>query len=199
MLAYPFAVHAAIVFDRIAIASIALFLISALGAVLSFLRGKEHRGVFLLISSSMAILSLLNFVSNTPHALYIAPVVINLAMLTVFAGTLLPGREPLITTFRRLTVDRDMDPVIIIYTRRLTWVWATLFAAMAVESAVLAVFAPLATWSLFANLLNYIFVATLLIGEYFYRIVRFSHYSHPSLLQFLRHLTQIDWARVSRF
>src|SRR3972149_2557657 len=198
MLAYPFAVHTAIIFDQIVIASIALFLISTAGATFTFLRIREHRGVFLLIFGSLAILSLLNLVSNTRHALYIAPVMINLAMLAVFAGTLLPGREPLISTFHRLTVSRDMDQVISAYTRRLTWVWATLFAAMTVESAVLAIFAPLAIWSLFANFLNYFFVAALLIGEYFYRIIRFRHYPHPSLLQFLRHLVQIDWIRVSR-
>src|SRR3972149_7268393 len=103
MLAYPFTVHTAIIFDQIVIASIAFFLISTAGATFSFLRIREHRGVFLFIFGSLAILSLLNLVSNTRHALYIAPVMINLAMLTVFSGTLLPGREALVTSFVRFT------------------------------------------------------------------------------------------------
>jgi uncharacterized membrane protein len=199
VLAYPLAVHTSIVFDQVTIASIVLFIIAAVAAAISVTRPAEHRGVFPFLFGSLAVLSLLNVVSGTCNALYVTPVVINLAMMAIFAGSLLPGKEPLITTFHRLTVSHDIDPAIATYTRRLTWVWALLFGAMTLESAALALFAPMVIWSLFANFLNYVFVAVLLFGEYFYRIVHFRHYPHPSLLQFLRTFIQVDWIRVSRF
>jgi uncharacterized membrane protein len=198
VLTYSLTVHTAIVFDQIAVASIALFIIAAAAAAISVTRPTEHRGVFPFLFSLLAVLSLLNLVSGTRYALYVTPVVINLAMLVFFAGSLFPGKDPLITTIHRLIVSRDVDPAIAAYMRRLTWAWALLFGAMTLESAALALFAPLIIWSLFANFLNYVFVAVLLFGEYFYRIVRFRHYPHPSLWQFLRNLVHIDWVRIAR-
>ncbi|MCR4300948.1 MAG: hypothetical protein NUV51_05000 [Sulfuricaulis sp.] len=198
MLTYPLAVHTAIVFDQIAVASIALFIIAAAVAAISIARPAEHRGVFPFLFSLLAVLSLLSLASGTRYALYVTPVVINLVMLAFFAGSLLAGKEPLITTFHRLTIGRDIDPAISAYMRRLTWIWVLLFGIMTLESAALVLFAPLVIWSLFANFLNYVFVAVLLLGEYFYRIVRFRHYPHPSLWQFLHNLVHIDWARIAR-
>ena len=198
VLTYPLVVHIAIVFDQITVASIALFIIAAVAAAISLMRPAEHRGVFPLLFSLLAVLSLLSLVSGTRYALYVTPVIINLAMLAFFAASLFPGKDPLITTFHRLTVSRDVDPAIAAYMRRLTWIWVLLFGAMTLESAALALFASLVIWSLFANFLNYVFVAVLLLGEYFYRIVRFRHYPHPSLWQFLRNLVHFDWARIAR-
>lgn len=198
VLTYPLAVHTAIVFDQIAVASIALFIIASAVAAISVARPAEHRRVFPFLFSLLAVLSLLSLASGTRYALYVTPVVINLAMLAFFAGSLFPGKDPLITTFHRLTVSQDIDPAIAAYMRRLTWIWVLLFGVMALESAALALFAPLVIWSLFSNFLNYVFVVALLLGEYFYRIVRFHRYPHPSLWQFLRNLVHIDWARIAR-
>lgn len=200
VLAYPLAVHIALVFDRVTIASALLLLVSVICMVASLtgITGSQGgRKSFPLLFGAQAVLSFLNLTLNTRYALYFPPVFINLAMLMIFASTLRPGREPLITKFHRLTVSRDVDPAIAAYTRRLTWVWALLFGAMMLESAALALFAPLAIWSLFANFLNYVFVAAILVGEYFYRIVRYRHQQHPSLVQFLRNLAQTDWMRHS--
>ncbi len=199
MLLYPLVVHTAVVYDQIAIASISLLVISVVATVIAFSRASEHRGVLVFMFGLLAVLSLLNLITSTRYALYLMPILINLLMLAVFASSLWPGREPLITVFHRLTVNRDIDPVLVTYTRRLTWVWAMLFAAMALASAALAIFSPLAVWSLFTNFLNYLFVLALLVGEYFFRILHFRHYPHPSLLKFLRHLLQIDWIRATRF
>jgi len=192
LLSYPFAVRAALIFGQVTIASTMLFLVSTVLVITSFGGPIKRRRAPLLVFSALAIFSLSGIASNTQYALYLPPVIINLAMLAVFGGTLLPGREPLITTFHRMTISCDIDPVIITYTHRLTYIWAFLFAAMAVESTLLAVFAPLTVWSLFTNFLNYFFVIVLLVGEYFYRIVRYQHLPHPSLLQFLRNLVKSD-------
>src|SRR3989344_2198254 len=200
LLTYPLAVHIALVFDRVTIASALLLLVSVICMVASLTGTTGSQGgrqSFPLLFGALAVLSFLNLISNTQYALYFPPVLINLAMLAIFANTLRTGREPLITEFHRLTANNGVDSAMAVYTRRLTWLWAILFTAMALESAVLAVFATLATWSLFANFLNYVFVIALLVGEYFYRIVRYRHQKHPSLVQFLRNLAQTDWMRHS--
>jgi uncharacterized membrane protein len=62
-------------------------------------------------------------------ALLLAPSVLaNLAMLYIFGYTLLPGKEPLITRFRRLDLGH-VEPKFIGYTRQLTMLWTILFAA----------------------------------------------------------------------
>lgn len=201
LLVYPLAVHLALVADQVLIASTVLLLVSAtcIVATLASVTGSwRGRGVFLLLFGTVAAFSLLNLMSQTRYALYLPPILINLAMLVIFANTLLPGREPLITRFHRLAVNHNIDSTITVYTRRLTWIWACLFAVMALESIVLAVVAPLTVWSLFTNFLNYVFIVTLLVGEYLYRIVRYRDQQHPSLAQFLHNLAQVDWVQFSR-
>lgn len=201
LLVYPLAVHLALVADQVSIASTVLLLVSAscIVATLAGVMGSwRDRSGFLLLFGAVAVFSLLNLMLHTRYALYLPPILINLAMLAIFANTLLSGREPLITKFHRLAINHNIDSTTTVYTRRLTWIWACLFAAMALESVVLAVIAPLAVWSLFTNFLNYVFVVTLLVGEYFYRIVRYRDQQHPSLAQFLRNLARVDWMQFSR-
>ena len=52
---------------------------------------------------------------------------------------------------------------------------------MMLEAVLLAAYASLEVWSLITNILNYVFIATLFVGEYIYRIVRFRkyHYRQP--------------------
>ena len=81
------------------------------------------------------------------------------------------------------------------YARRLTLVWACLFVVLTVINLVLAVLAdpgglllsvglhspvtvPLGAWSLFANVLNYLIVGALFVGEYWLRRRRFPQQSY---------------------
>ena len=79
--------------------------------------------------------------------LYTPPVVINLALCVLFARTLRPGREPLITGFARLGRGGQLAPDLARYTRTLTLAWACFFVLMATISITLAVTGPLAVWS----------------------------------------------------
>ncbi|MEE8262818.1 MAG: hypothetical protein V3R83_10185, partial [Gammaproteobacteria bacterium] len=46
------------------------------------------------------------------------------------------------------------------------------------------VYAPIEVWSLFTNILNYVYVAVLFVGEYIYGTLRFREYVHtPPLRQ----------------
>lgn len=201
LLSYPAVVHFALVLDQVFVASAVLLVVSTcciVAALANAFGTRGSRNGVLLIFGGIAVLSLLNLTSNTRYGFYFPPVIFNLVMLAIFANTLLPGREPLITMLHRQAVNKIIDSTIAAYTRRLTWIWACLFAAMALESVVLAIIAPLSVWSLFTNFLNYVFVVALLVGEYFYRIVRYRNHTHPPLVQFLLNLARADWMKSSR-
>ena len=118
-------------------------------------------------------------------------VVINVLLLWVFARTLARGREPLITGFAR-RVHGELPPEIVDYTRRVTWAWCIFFLTMATASLLLFSFASQASWSLFANLLYLPMLALMFLAEYAYRIVRYRHFRHASLLSGMRFAAELE-------
>ena len=73
-----------------------------------------------------------------------------------------------------------------LYTLRLTRAWVVFFALMAGISITLAITGPVAAWSLFSNVLNYLLVALFFVLEYIYRRVRYRHHPHASPRQMIR-------------
>jgi uncharacterized membrane protein len=117
--------------------------------------------------------------------LYVPPVVINLAFFAFFARTLRRGQEPLVTRFARIERGGQLAPDLARYTRNLTRAWAGFFVLMAAISVTLAVTGPVAAWSLFSNILNYLLVVLFFILEYVYRRVRYRHHPHASPWQMI--------------
>lgn len=119
--------------------------------------------------------------------LYAPPVLLDVALAAVFAASLRPPREPVITRFARLehpVLPRELA----LYTRRLTAVWAALFAAMAGVALMLALRGPLEAWSTFTNVVSYLLVAALFAGEHAYRRRRFRQYRHAGLRELVRNV-----------
>jgi len=127
--------------------------------------------------------------AGTRYAVFVPPVAIDALLLWFFGRTLLPGREPLVTSIARF-VRGELAPEIERYTRRVTWAWCAFFAGLAAVSLALAAFAPLAVWSLFANALVLPLVAIMFAGEYGYRRWRFPGYTHLSPVALLRRLVR---------
>jgi len=86
----------------------------------------------------------------------------------MFGCSLLPGRDALVTRFASMVHD-SMSAGLIAYTRRVTWAWTVFFAAMAVVSLVLFLFAPIRDWALFATVLTPLMVIALFVVEYLVR------------------------------
>jgi len=80
------------------------------------------------------------------------------------------------------------------YTRRATWAWCLFFVAMAAISAALAAVAPLAAWSIFANVLAAPLVAAMFAAEYAYRRRRLAGHEHVPPLAVLRRLLAAGFA-----
>jgi uncharacterized membrane protein len=118
-------------------------------------------------------------------ALLLAPSVLaNLAMLYVFGHTLLPGKEPLITRFRRLDIGH-VEPKFIRYTRQLTMLWTVLFAAGTLVSLAAAMSGNVELWSWIAFVLLPALTVALFLGEHVYRAYRYGAEERTSPLRTL--------------
>lgn len=106
-------------------------------------------------------------------------------MLWLFGHTLFNGGDALITRLARL-IHGTLPPEIEAYTRNVTRAWCVFFAGMALTSLLLFLFAPLAVWSVFANLLNLPLIVLMFLAEYLYRIRRYPDFSHASIRATIR-------------
>ena len=94
--------------------------------------------------------------SAVPHAMAY------LTLLVVFAVSLQPGREAIVTILAR-KARGALSGEIVRYTRRVTWAWCWFFVAQLMGSLVLLLFAPLDAWSLFVNLCNLPLIGAMLV------------------------------------
>jgi uncharacterized membrane protein len=117
--------------------------------------------------------------SGVPHAIIYA------SLLVVFAGSLRPGREAIITTFAT-RVRGPLAPKVTAYTRRVTWFWCGIFAAQILVSLLLLIAASRPAWSVFVNVLHLPIVVALFLAEYAYRQWRHAHQPRDRLSDLLR-------------
>jgi uncharacterized membrane protein len=117
--------------------------------------------------------------SALPHTL------VYCALLVAFGSTLLPGRDPLVTALARRmhgAIPDDMAS----YTRGVTWAWCCFFAAQLATSLGLFLWAPLAVWSFFVNVVNMPSVVLMFLGEHAYRLLHLRNPPHYSPADVLR-------------
>jgi uncharacterized membrane protein len=107
---------------------------------------------------------------------------LNLFLLWLFGRTLLSGKEPLISQISR-HINGQLMPDIIEYTRHVTIAWCIFFALEVIASLLLYVFAPLAAWSFFINVLNLPLLIFMFVGEKAYRTLRFPNHPKTSILK----------------
>ena len=119
-----------------------------------------------------------------------------LTLLVVFAVSLQPGREAIVTILAR-KARGALSGEIVRYTRRVTWAWCWFFVAQLMGSLVLLLFAPLDAWSLFVNLCNLPLIGAMLCAEYIYR--QWRHAAHPPerLADMVRSFRQVRAVPVS--
>jgi uncharacterized membrane protein len=148
--------------------------------------------------------------------LFAPPVLINFFVAWIFARTLLTGQIPLIERLVRLLHEpgEALDPAIPLYARRLTFAWAILLGMLGCINLALALCAvpagilvlagleppiefALATWSLFANLLNYLIVGAFFLAEYAYRQHRFPRQPYRNIFEFIRRAAAVGHRAAS--
>ncbi len=94
---------------------------------------------------------------------------IHATLATIFALTLRPGHEPLVTALARRVHGGQLTPPMAAYSRNVTIAWAAYFTAMTALSVILHSLLPFDDWAVFANLLTPLAMVVLFLGEYFLR------------------------------
>ena len=107
------------------------------------------------------------------------PMLASLYVLATFAWSLHRG-PPMIERFAR-AIESELPPFTLGYCRKVTVVWCAFQALNALTIGALALFAPLAWWTLYTGLLAYLLLAALLVGETLVRKLWFRGYG-PGLV-----------------
>lgn len=95
------------------------------------------------------------------------PVAVSLIMLSLFAGSLLHGK-PLVEQLARLR-EPDLPPAAVVYTRRVTQAWCVFLAVNGSIAAWTALYASLATWTLYNGVISYCLMGLMFAGEWLCR------------------------------
>ncbi|MDH2295860.1 hypothetical protein [Cobetia sp. 1AS1] len=114
-----------------------------------------------------ALLIAISLLSEAELGLRAYPVLVNLAMLSVFATSLWRGM-PVIERLARLQ-EPDLPAAGVRYTRKVTRVWCGFFVFNASVAAATALYADLATWTLYNGLVSYVLMGLLFCGEWLVR------------------------------
>lgn len=197
-----------------ALLSVGLLLVYSLSIHFGILSGQQLPALLVLVGVSTLlllrrrrwwllpliplILYLIWSTDSVSTLLLLPPVFIHLLLALVFGSTLLPGATPLITQFSQIMKGK-LDAKALKYTRRVTLAWVIFFVVMALESVLLALYAPPLVWSLFTNFLNYLFLLLFFLVEYVLRVRLFPEQEHPGFIPFLRSLAKIDPRCIKTF
>ncbi|MHA1539405.1 MAG: hypothetical protein ACTSXQ_02900 [Alphaproteobacteria bacterium] len=169
--------HFFIVLDALVFAGILTFLFIITQSILLMTAGDKYLLPALIISISAVALV---FVANFSLLIYLFPIIMNLGVGCFFGHTLLDGKTPLITHFATLEEGKgNITKEKKIYTRRLTVLWVVVPFSLALTSFILAFLAPMEVWSLFSNIISYIILGTLFLGEHLYRYIKFKEKASP--------------------
>ncbi len=138
-------------------------------------------------SSAMLVLGLWSQLrQNVPFLYYLQHLGSHLALAMLFGNTLRRPREALITSMARFLDGDAMSPRKQRYTRQVTVAWTLFFLLNGLVSSVLFLAAPVAIWSVHANLLTGPLVATMFLGEHLIRMRVLPAHERPSLAEVIR-------------
>lgn len=161
-LAYPFAVYLGL--EHLSPRLFAL-LLGALWLARMF-SGKQTP-LSRTLTTVALLFCLLLALAGEPALLRWYPVLISLALLGLFAGSLCSGM-PIIERLARLS-EPELPPAAVRYTRQVTWVWVGYFVVNASIASGLALWAPLSWWTLYTGLIAYLLMGLLFAGEWLVR------------------------------
>ncbi len=212
--AYPVLAHTASLLGSSSLTLASVVVLAAATLLRPLTEGRRWAWLALPLAA-LAIMGLWR-IDAAALVLFLPPVLLNVFLAWLFGHTLARGSTPLIERVVRLLQPpgQPFEPGVIDYARRLTLLWTALFLMLATTSLMLAALATpgglletagirasvavrLETWSLFANVLNYLIVAAVFLAEFAYRRRRFPGRPYRNLLDFFRRMAAIAPALVA--
>jgi uncharacterized membrane protein len=179
MIFYPLLVHLLILYKLPAVAVAGLVATSLVYFYTMLRLHTEPRVRFAWVGvyALLAAVGSLNLLTDTVYSLYLPPLLINSGLMIVFGLTLRRGSMPLIERLMHMEYfGSELPAALVRYARNLTLVWVGYFAGIVLIALLLAVSAPLELWSLFANVLSYLFAILLFLAQYVWRALRYRQY-----------------------
>ena len=189
-LGYPLLAHLAVLLHDRRLEWLAL--VWLLGIALGGALRQRRLWAWVVLIAGAAGLYGLVFLGNGLYALYIPPAAIPAALFVLFASSLRAGQTPVVTKIARLMHDGPLPDDLVSYTRQVTLLWCGVCLALFASAVLLAVFATPELWSLMTNVIHYLILGAVFVLEFLYRRIRFSHYEHSGLLQYLRRLARTN-------
>lgn len=174
--AYPLLVYVGV--SRWSPRVLGLVLLAALlPGLVSKLRTADRAHLWPVLRVPLSIFALvgLGAALNEPRFFYALPVLVNLMLLANFAATL-RGPVSMIERFARMQ-EPELPPGGEAYCRKVTIVWCWFFVANAAMSAALALWAPVAWWSLYVGGIAYLLIGVMFTVEYIVRKATFRRFS----------------------
>ncbi len=162
-----------------ALSMVALMLIDAVAFAVLTRSGATAR-----VALGIAVMFAVVWWSRLHNLVAVPSVAFNLLLAGVFGLTLRRGRTPLIQDIAAWSMAPEpMSADFARYLRAQTLAWAVFFVLLALGSAVLALWAPFAWWSLFVNVLSWPLIAGFFLSEYVIRRIWFRHLPNHTPLQ----------------
>jgi uncharacterized membrane protein len=203
---YPLLAHVAALTGRPALIAASLGLLVVLVLLPALRNGRAL--AWILLAAAACGLSLAVASGQALPLLMLPPVLLNGFMAWLFGRTLRDGRMPLIERAARAMRGPGavLADEVVAYARGVTQAWTALFVVLAIVNLALAALArpgglllaagidpgvsvPLGAWSLFANVLSYVFIGALFAIEFVVRGRRFPHQPYRGAVEFMRRLT----------
>ena len=160
----------------------------ALSAVLFALASRSPWLIGLCAAGLGAVLIWIDFLrANTAWVYFIQHAGMH-AMLGVMFGRSLWGRdeEALCSVISEVVYGEGLDARFYRYTWQVTAGWTAYFGLATLVSALLFAFAPLAVWSVFANLLTPVIIGALFVIEFLIRVRTLPSDRHASIAATIR-------------
>lgn len=185
VLAYPLLTHASIWLHEPWLQWLALTDLAAISLFDDLKRLRVGSWIAFIVCG--ALLFALVRAGGGMYALYLQPIVLPAALLTLFARSLRAGSAPMIARFAR-AIRGDLPEELERYTRSVTVLWCAAFALLTASAVGLAIFASRELWSVMTNFIHYLFLGAVFLIEYVYRVIRFRHLEHPGFIAYIRSL-----------
>lgn len=185
----PFAVHLAVA-QRAGLAVAGPLVVLQLVAWVLALRRAARRTRLLLLLAPLGFLPALGLLlGHSEHGLVLAAALshtaINGGLLAGFAATLRPGQTDLATGLAQ-RFNPHFRPDMAGYARGVTTAWCAFFALQLLVSGALLLWAPVAVWSLFVNVLGWPLLVAMALGELAVRRLRFPNRPHLGPMELVR-------------